>query len=134
VRYGAVPGGLNENFGDEALPPPVPESNPLFKIISFSLAGFNGISFDRYSKLTDGVYQLADTFTWVKGRHTLKFGADIRQWQDNLTSGNPYSMSFDGRFTGNPVADMLRPFRQAEITPKILGDRTRAILRKMTGA
>jgi hypothetical protein len=107
VRYGAVPGGLNETFGDEALPPPVPESNPLFKIISFSLAGFNGIGFDRYSKLTDGVYQLADTFTWVKGRHTLKFGADIRQWQDNLTSGNSYSMSFDGRFTGNPVADML---------------------------
>jgi hypothetical protein len=107
VRYGQVPQGTGETLGGKAAPPPVPESNPRYQIIGFSLAGFNGINFTRYSKLTDHVYQLADTFTWVTGRHTIKFGGDIRRWQDNLRTGNPYTLGFDGRFTGNPVADML---------------------------
>jgi hypothetical protein len=31
-------------------------------------------------------YQVNDTFSWIHGRHTLKFGADIRYIQDNSSS------------------------------------------------
>lgn len=32
------------------------------------------------------VYQVNDTFSWIRGRHTLKFGADVRYIQDNSSS------------------------------------------------
>ncbi|MBT9332696.1 TonB-dependent receptor [Paracidobacterium acidisoli] len=31
-------------------------------------------------------YQVSDTFSWIHGRHALKFGADIRYIQDNSSS------------------------------------------------
>ena len=31
-------------------------------------------------------YQINDTFNWVKGKHSLKFGADVRYIQDNSSS------------------------------------------------
>lgn len=61
----------------------------------------------RYSSNKENDYQLADTFSWVHGNHTLKFGGDIRRYRLDLSTSNDYSLGFDGRWTGNPVADML---------------------------
>jgi hypothetical protein len=54
-------------------------------------------------------YQYAATATWIKGSHTVKYGGDFlrmqyfsRQYGD--TRGR---VSFLGRFTGDPMADLL---------------------------
>lgn len=54
-------------------------------------------------------YSLASTVTWVRGAQSLKFGGDVRHFQsdfifDSLARG---SYSFTGRYTGNPLADLL---------------------------
>lgn len=49
----------------------------------------------------NNTYVIAPSLTWIKGRHTLKFGADLRRqdvnyWQNNTPSG---TFSFDNIFT-----------------------------------
>jgi hypothetical protein len=56
--------------------------------------------------------QFIDNLTWIRGRHTLKFGIDIRRLraQTNLgfTTGDNYGdYSFSGNFSGAPFADFL---------------------------
>jgi hypothetical protein len=56
--------------------------------------------------------QFIDNLSWVKGRHTLKFGIDIRRLraETNLgfTTGDNYGdYAFRGTFTGNAFADFL---------------------------
>ncbi len=64
--------------------------------------------------------QYVDTLTWLKGRHSLKFGADIMAPMKNeymdipSTRGN---LGFTGQFTGNAFADFLIGYaRQAELS------------------
>jgi Carboxypeptidase regulatory-like domain len=56
-------------------------------------------------------YQVNDTFSWVHGRHSLKFGADVRYIQDNSSSttsggvrGTFAFTSLDSYLAGQPVA------------------------------
>ena len=56
--------------------------------------------------------QLIDNLTWIKGKHTFKFGGDIRKLQAEsalgFTTGNNYGdFSFNGAFTGNSWGDFL---------------------------
>lgn len=94
---------------------------------------FNGISEVNFSNLTSlnaarltdnssgRLFQYNDDLTWAKGRHTLKFGMDIR----HVNAGPPTSFygadnygtfTFNGMFTGNEFADYLigAPF-QSEV-------------------
>ena len=54
-------------------------------------------------------YAVADNFTKVVGRHTLKFGGEYRYYQLNNRNGSSFlgSFSFDGGETGYDVADYL---------------------------
>ena len=57
-------------------------------------------------------YQWNDNLTWVKGRHTMKFGGDIRRLRAQTDLGfvgsdNYGNFDFDGRFTGAEIADFL---------------------------
>jgi hypothetical protein len=74
----AVPGLPLNSFGSV---PPV-----------FTVAGFQqiGPTTAANSKFTTSITQLLDTFTMVRGRHTIKFGADIRREAlDVLNPPNP---------------------------------------------
>jgi len=57
----------------------------------------------------DNTYQVADNFSKVRGRHTMKFGGEFRDIQIN--ERNTYAQngyySFDGSETGNDFADYL---------------------------
>ena len=57
----------------------------------------------------DNTYHYVDNMTWVRGTHTMKWGFDIRRFLFNsfFTSFGRGSFRFDGRFTGNAVADLL---------------------------
>lgn len=57
----------------------------------------------------DSLPQLNETLSWVHGRQTLKFGADLRfiRFTERLGLSNNGSFTFDGRYTGSSVADFL---------------------------
>ena len=53
------------------------------------MAGYNPVS-GLHIESTENTYVLAPSLSWVKGRHTIKFGADLRVMQ------NTYYQTFDG--------------------------------------
>ncbi len=59
------------------------------------------------------------TVTWIKGKHTLKFGGDYHHYDTNSTNspGPRGSFTFNGKWTGNPLADTLLglPFQASKI-------------------
>lgn len=54
-------------------------------------------------------YQYVDTMSWTKGNHSIKFGVDIARMQifRRNFGADRGEYRFDGRYTGNPVADMI---------------------------
>ena len=70
-------------------------------------------SVDRLSDTTSSkTYQMNDNLSWNKGRHTMKFGFDIRHIRAITPLGfigadNYGNFSFDGSFTGSDFADFL---------------------------
>ncbi|MGI8990094.1 MAG: carboxypeptidase regulatory-like domain-containing protein [Bryobacteraceae bacterium] len=57
----------------------------------------------------DHLPQFSDTLSWVRGRQTIKTGVDLRfvQFDQRLGLNNNGAFNFDGRYTGNPIADFL---------------------------
>ena len=79
---------------------------------AISISGLTGASHGRESTTLTNTWQFADNFTWVKNRHSMKFGTDIRRLRTtditSFTSGDDLgNYSFDGFFTGNAFADFL---------------------------
>jgi hypothetical protein len=76
---------------------------PVFNVTGFSLIGdcsdcpWNG---------WNTVFQFLDSFSWTKGKHSLKIGGDFRRVRfNNAVPGRPRGrFGFDGRFTQNPLA------------------------------
>jgi hypothetical protein len=69
--------------------------------------------------LNDATFQWQDTVSVVKGKHSLKFGADVRRIRNNFNFDFYTNGSFDfdsiypptgGSFTGNPLADFVGGF------------------------
>jgi len=77
----------------------------------------------------NNTYQIADNFSKVTGKHTLKFGGDIRYIQVN--ERNTYTSNgwfeFDGGETGNDFADFLlgAPDFFNQTSPQLLDSRTK---------
>ncbi|MEO8595451.1 MAG: carboxypeptidase regulatory-like domain-containing protein [Candidatus Solibacter sp.] len=83
---------LNQTFGfpkymDEQLP--IIHSGPSTSIPSISMTGYNTAS-GLHIVSTENDYLLTPNLSWVKGKHTLRFGADWRDMQ------NTYYQTFDG--------------------------------------
>ncbi|MCH7666319.1 MAG: TonB-dependent receptor [Acidobacteria bacterium] len=100
----------------------VPNLNDLaVGLARITVSGFPNLG-DRqqpFVKRENKVVQLTDDFSWLKGRHAMKFGVDWRKEEMfigfiNRPNGD---FSFNGRFTGNAAADFLLglpvQFRQA---------------------
>jgi hypothetical protein len=49
----------------------------------------------------DQTYEVTDNFSWVKGKHSLKFGYDGRKFE----VWNPFAASNDGAFTFDPAGN-----------------------------
>jgi outer membrane receptor protein involved in Fe transport len=101
-------------------------SNPLqFPGISFSYSGaaanttveFTGIGPASLNLNTLQTRQLADNMSWTHGRHSIKWGADIRASLFDVLKGGPgsvygaiFSSSSDAPGSGLPLADFLMGF------------------------
>ncbi len=66
------------------------------------------------TKIHDVTFQYQDTFSWTKGHHALKFGADVRWIQENFHYDFYNNGSFDfGSYytnTGSALADFVGGF------------------------
>lgn len=75
-----------------------------------NITGFRGFSEQAGSGGDHSSWEFLDTFTWTRGRHSLKAGVE---WQhvrgSNFQNGSPVrgSFNFDGRYAGHPFADFL---------------------------
>lgn len=68
-------------------------------------AASNGVPWD----VRRNTYNIANTLTWVKDKHTLKFGAQISRYStaqifEFLSAG---AITFSGQFSGDPASDMV---------------------------
>ncbi len=78
-------------------------------IAQFNIPGFQQTGSQGFgnSQRIANILEYTDNFTWIRSKHTLKFGADIQQVQSTLT--NPQTQprglfEFDGNFTSNKGA------------------------------
>ena len=79
---------------------------------NFSIDRLTGFSKGRPGRGASWNTQFIDNLTWTHGKHTFKFGGDMRQLraESNLgfTTGDNYGdYVFRGGFTGAPFADFL---------------------------
>ncbi|PYQ46449.1 MAG: hypothetical protein DMF78_26350, partial [Acidobacteria bacterium] len=64
---------------------------------------------NAYSASTQPMWDISNTTTWIKGSHTINFGANYRRWwlQRDLATDLTGNFAFNVGFTGSPVADFL---------------------------
>jgi hypothetical protein len=123
---------LNELFGprlfDEfgikgALDEPEIKGLPTFSIVSESSLGTTGPgtlpvpatgSGNFPAEKTGRVLQLLDTFSWIRGHHTLKFGTDLERVTmfAYATNAARPTFTFTGTYTGNGLGDFLLGYVQ----------------------
>ncbi|HZS98969.1 MAG TPA: carboxypeptidase regulatory-like domain-containing protein [Terriglobales bacterium] len=131
-------GGLGkiEDFGyfrgDATHPLGVIPTNSKFEGVAPVSFGQMGSAFglpDGTTGQYNNTYQIADNFSKIIGKHTLKFGGDIRYIQVN--ERNTYTSNgwfeFDGGETGNDFADYLlgAPDLFNQTSPQLLDSRTK---------
>ncbi len=85
----------------------------------YKAQGFPQITISGYAALqtqpggesqNDHDWGYADTVTWVKGRHVVKFGGELKpqsRFVGTIPQGSYGSFAFDGTFSGNAYADFL---------------------------
>lgn len=92
--------GLGPNFPPNGVP------NIIFGGLTSNFAH------GRPSLVHSQTWQVNNNTTWTKGRHTIKFGVDMRRLRStditSFTTGDDYGdFDFEGRFSGNDFADFL---------------------------
>jgi len=100
---------LVKELGIQGLRPDPPKVS---SVPDFGITGFAGVSHSRGFTQLSRSLQFTDNITWTKGKHTFKFGADIRRLRttDNVSffAGDDLGeYRFNGMFTGNAFADFL---------------------------
>jgi hypothetical protein len=66
--------------------------------------------------IDDKVYQLVDNFSWITGKHSLRFGGEWR-YNQFLQIGNEFArsqFSTNGQFTGDPTKSLAGGYQGAD--------------------
>jgi hypothetical protein len=125
IRYGvhSTPVDFGQNISEQVGIPNANRGNE-------ETSGLATINISNYSNLgnsgwipelsADNTYQIADSLSWVKGKHTIKFGVDYRKYQRNFYQSQAAfgQFQFSGQLTqdltgvdpnggGNALADLL---------------------------
>jgi len=109
----AVTSGLNpRDFGiNFANTNPLAAGLPSIAVQGFFGGGVNALGDPQQPFVTrvNHVWQVANDVTWIAGRHSLKFGTDVRREAMNIAFINRPNgdLTFNGGITGNAAADFL---------------------------
>jgi hypothetical protein len=94
-----IPKELGGNWSQDGPYPLAPTLN---------VSGRFNISPLIYFTEPEDTYEIVEKASWIRDRHSLRFGAEIRELRHvtraQFTSG---TMGFDGSFTGVPMADFM---------------------------
>ncbi len=87
----------------------IPATNDLPGIPVININGVVNFGRDQYFRDNVHSYTLSDNFTSIRGRHTMKFGVELRQarMQASNTLTNRPRWVFSGQSTTNSFADFL---------------------------
>ncbi len=101
--------GLLKTVGIQGIRTDTPAGS---QIPDIGINGFTSTGEGRESVTRSRTVQFADNLTWIKGRHTYKFGTDIRRLRTtditSFTTGDDMgTYSFNGQYTGYGAADFL---------------------------
>jgi len=111
IRYAvnSTPDDFGQNISDQVGIPNANRGNE-------ETSGLANIGINAYSDLgnsywipelsADNTYQLADSVSWVKGKHTIKLGVDYRRYQRNFYQSQAAfgQFNFNGQFTTADVS------------------------------
>jgi hypothetical protein len=105
VTYGITAQQAANTLGLTNLPGGIPPGDD---IPTLTITGFMGIQGQANdTNPHEGTYQLTDTFTWTKQKHTLKFGGDFRYLSSLFTQVfNNYRMG-NYQFNGSVLSQYL---------------------------
>ncbi|MBV6431064.1 MAG: hypothetical protein IANPNBLG_01186 [Bryobacteraceae bacterium] len=96
--------GMNLDFDPTTLFPQLTKS-PNRGLPTMSMAGYTGMFYDYGKGYYSHAFDLewTDNITWVKGKHTLKFGAQTTTYKSYGPNPNAPlgTFSFNGQWTGN---------------------------------
>lgn len=100
---------LLKSVGMQGIRPDLPQGA---QIPALSVNGFTGTGEGRESIVRSRNFQFADNLTWIKGRHSYKFGTDIRRLRTtditSFTTGDDMgTYNFNGQYTGFGAADYM---------------------------
>src|SRR5579859_205148 len=93
--------GTPQSFGSQ-ITPDNPTAPPLITFPSLT-AGFSP---QGPSALIDNTFAVSDTFSWTRGKHTLKFGGSLSAFQDNQV----FDFFVNGNFDFVSSLDGVTPF------------------------
>ena len=68
---------------------------PRFNVQNYSVLGSNGV----YDYTTQDFYSLQPGMSWIRGKHFLHFGGDVRRYNDNRLSAGLASGTVSGAAT-----------------------------------
>lgn len=78
---------------------------------NFNIAGLTAFTQILLNPVNDGHFQISDNLSWIRGRHTMKFGIEVIRWFVNRFQNTNAALfgnfSFQNRFTGQPYGDFL---------------------------
>ncbi len=98
------PASLGIDLGPGVVLPPIDYGIP-----QVSFTDFSGFSDPIPSLVRDQTFRMDDGLSWTRGKHTMRFGGEVRRVQLNTQSDpNPRGgFAFTGLATGNDFADFL---------------------------
>lgn len=103
-----------------------------FPILNFG--GGNGVTETSTGQVTEDhyhydVFHYQDAVSWLKGRHTFKFGGEFSAMQNNNGFGGQQYYNFANN-TGGPVDSRVAPFIGSGFAAMMLGDVTSASIQE----
>ena len=93
------------DFGSNFIPATLPYRAPTMNVTG----SFYGGSYGAFGPKAQS-YEGADTLTWIRGRHSIKFGITFLHIRDQDLRDSYYgsgNVAVTGAFTGVPIADFL---------------------------
>lgn len=103
----ARPLNYGKNLSQQLGIPNANRGDPTSSGLSYiNLTNFTGLGDSLWTPefAAENIYQIADTLSWVRGKHSLKFGIDFRRQQRNFfqVTDPRGQFTFDGAFTHDP--------------------------------
>jgi hypothetical protein len=81
-----------------------------YGVPAWNIAGYGSYGAPPYLQGDLGnTFQFTDELNWIRGRHVITFGGDIRPKQIQFPFGffENGNINYDGRYTGSAIADMV---------------------------